>query len=140
MIFGLVLLIFEILAPGTFFLWFGLAALVTALCTFVLDGAPFWNLQAQWIVFVVISIALVIVGRRYMAARHAENDDKTLINERAKQLIGHEAIIVEKISQGVGRIKLDDTTWRVKGTDAPVGTKVKIIGEIGGTMLIVEAI
>ncbi len=135
---GLVLLIVEIFATGTFFLWFAVAALVVGLMTFALGGVGFWGLQAQLIVFVVLSIVLVIIGRKLMANRNVEDSDNPNLNQRTKQIIGREAVLVEAITNGVGRIKLGDTIWRVKGEDAPVGATVKIVGETGGTMLLVE--
>lgn len=138
MVLGLVLLIVEIVATGTFFLWFGIAALFVGLLTFALGGLAFWGLQTQLIVFVILSIVLVIAGRQLMANRKIDDSDNLELNQRAKQNIGREALLVEAISQGVGRIKLGDTIWRVKGKDAPVGAKVKVVGEDGATMLLVE--
>ena len=140
MILGLFLLIMEIIAPGTFFLWFGVAALVIGILTFALGGVAFWGLQTQLIFFVIISVIFVIVGRRLMAKHKFEKHDASHLNERVKQLIGREAILVEGISQGVGRIKVGDSTWRVTGEDAPAGTKVKIVGENSGTTLVVEGV
>lgn len=138
LVLGMILLSVEILVAGTFFLWFGVAGLIVGLLTFALGGTVIWTLQAQLIVFVLLSIALVIAGRRFMSKRVSQESDAPLLNQRAKQIIGREAILVEAISQGVGRIKLGDTIWRVKGEDAPVGAKVKIVGEDGATMLLVE--
>lgn len=138
MVLGLLLLVVEIVAASTFFLWFGLAALIVGLATFVLEGAVFWQWQAQLIAFVVLSIVLVIVGRRYLASRSIMDSDTPHLNQRTKQFIGREVILSEAIAQGVGRIKMGDTIWRVKGEDAPVGTKVKIIGEDSSTVLLVE--
>lgn len=140
MILGLILLVLEITAPGTFFLWFGVAALVIGIATFVLGGAVFWTLQAQLIAFVILSIIFVFVGRRFMTRHKFEDRDASHLNQRTKQLIGREAVLVEEITEGVGRIKIGDTTWRVTGPDIPVGSKVKIIGEGAGTTLKVEAI
>ena len=140
MILGLALLAIEIMASGTFFLWFGVAALVVGLATFALGSLAFWTLQAQLIAFVIISILFVVVGRRLMKRHKFEDNDAPHLNQRTAQLIGLEAVLVEEISQGLGRIKVGDTTWRVTGQDAPVGTKVKVIGEGAGTTLKVEAI
>ena len=135
---GLLLLTVEIVAASTFFLWFGISALVVGLVTFVLGGTDFWSWQAQWIVFVTLSILLVIIGRKYLANRITEESDNPNLNRRATQLIGREAVLIEAISQGIGRIKLGDTIWRVKGSDAPLGSTIKVVGEEGGTLLLVE--
>ncbi len=103
-----------------------------------MGDTDFWTLQAQLITFVVISAAFVIVGRRLMFKHKFEDRDAAHLNQRINQMIGIEAVLIEEISQGVGRIKVGDTTWRVKGQDAPVGTKVKVVGEEAGTTLKVE--
>jgi len=140
MVLGLALLILEIFAPGSFFIWFGVSALIVGLATFVLEGAVFWGWQGQLISFVVLSIILVIVGRRFMAKQKFDVSDAPHLNQRARQVVGREAVLVEAISQGVGRVKLGDTIWRVSGEDAPAGSKVKIVGEKSATMLLVESI
>ena len=140
MILGLILLILEIVAAGTFFLWFGVAALVVGITTFAFGEAGFWTLQAQLITFVFLSIIFVFVGRRLMKRHKFEANDAPNLNQRVQQMIGHEAVLIEEISQGVGRIKIGDTTWQVTGQDAPVGTKVKITGGEAGTMLMVEPV
>ncbi len=137
---GLVLLIVEIVAASTFFLWFGIAAILVGIATFLFGGLAIWSLQAQLIVFVLLSIALVILGRKYMAQHKFDKSDAPNLNQRAKQIIGREAVLIEEISNGVGRVKLGDTVWRVKGSDTPVGSNVRIVGVEGGTMLIVEAV
>lgn len=138
-VFGLVLLIVEIVAASTFFLWFGLAALIVGLMTFVMDGAGFWNLQAQLIAFVLLSVVMVVIGRRFVSRRDTPEVEATLLNRRAQQLIGREAILVGPIAQGVGRVKIGDSLWRVKGSDTPDGAKVVVVGEEDGTVLLVEA-
>ena len=136
---GLVLLIVEIVATSTFFLWFGVAALIVGLLTFALDGSAIWSLQAQLIAFVVLSVVAVVMGRKFVTRRDSPEHDPTLLNRRAKQLIGREAVLVEPIAQGVGRIKIGDSIWRVKGSDTPDGAKVVVVGEEDGTVLLVEA-
>jgi membrane protein implicated in regulation of membrane protease activity len=140
MIMGLILLILEIVVSGTFLLWFGVAALVVGIVTLLMGGMDFWSLQSQWITFVIISIVFVILGRRLMARHKFKEDDAPLLNQRSRRMIGREAILVEAISQGEGRVKLGDSTWRVTGKDAPIGTKVKVTGEASGTVLEVEAL
>ncbi len=138
-VFGLVLLIVEIVAVSTFFLWFGLAALIVGMATFAFDGAVFWSLQAQLISFVMLSVLMVVLGRRFVSRREVPENDTTLLNRRAQQLIGREAVLVGPIAQGVGRVKIGDSVWRVKGADTPDGAKVVVVGEENGTVLLVEA-
>ncbi len=48
---GLVLLILEIMAPGFFFIWFGLAALVTGGLAFLLGSIIGFGWQVQTVLF-----------------------------------------------------------------------------------------
>jgi len=140
MILGLVLLVLEIIVSGTFLLWFGIAALFVGVFTLALADVAFWSLQAQWITFVLLSIIFVFVGKRILTKYKSPQSEELLLNQRSQQMIGREAVLVEAIAQGIGRIEMGDTVWRVTGEDAPVGTKVKITGHSGSTVLIVEAV
>jgi len=140
MILGLVLLLLEILVSGTFLLWFGIAALVVGVFSLALAGVAFWTLQAQWITFVVLSILFVFIGKRILTKYKSEESEQRQLNQRSQRMIGREAILIEAISQGIGRIEMGDTVWRVTGKDAPVGTKVKITGQSGSTVLTVEPV
>ncbi|MFK7903054.1 MAG: NfeD family protein [Nitratireductor sp.] len=138
-IIGFVLIAIEIVAPGTFFLWFGLAAFIVGALHFVfgLDSAIFgW--QAQAILFAILAIALAFIGRKIAARQSAEQTDQPFLNERGANLVGTTAVLSEPISEGYGRAKVGDSTWRVQGADLAKGKRVKVIKVQSGT-LIVEA-
>ena len=42
--------------------------------------------------------------------------------------------IEEPIVNGMGKIKVDDSTWRVNGSDQPAGTTVKVVSVDGSTL------
>ncbi len=50
---GLALLILEVLAPGAFMMWLGLAALAVGIISLMID----WSWQAQFVVFALLSVA-----------------------------------------------------------------------------------
>ncbi|GAB4358125.1 MAG: NfeD family protein [Oricola sp.] len=128
-ILGLILLGLEILAPGIFFLWLGAAALVIGAISLTVWGlgAELWTWQVQVLGFLILSIALAYAGRSWLAARREESDEP-LLNDRVAQLVGRTATLEEPITDGVGRVRLGDTLWRVTGPDLPAGTKVRIRG------------
>ena len=69
-IFGLILLGIEILAPSTFLLWPGLSALVVGLITLVLGvDNTIWPWQAQLLVFLVLSLVIAYFGRQLVRSR-----------------------------------------------------------------------
>ncbi len=131
-IIGLVLLGLEIVLPGTFFLWFGVAAIIVGSAALIFD----WAWQLQLIVFVVLALVLVVVGRRYFSWGNAPPE--SLVNERGDRLIGSTYVLAEPIVDGHGRVRVDDTTWRVVGPDLPSGRRVRVIST-DGALLRVEA-
>ncbi|WP_289036190.1 NfeD family protein [uncultured Roseibium sp.] len=42
------------------------------------------------------------------------------------------------LSQGAGKLSVDDTVWRITGPDLSAGTKIRVT-EIDGARLVVEA-
>lgn len=131
-ILGLLLLGVEVLAPGAFFLWFGIAALlVGALALLVVVS---W--QAQAILFVALALVLVILGRRFYS-RERRPGDQPHLNQRAARLVGGVYPLAEAIANGHGRIRIDDTTWGVSGPDLPSGTRVRVTGYDGAVLKVV---
>ncbi|MBB5703547.1 hypothetical protein FHS76_003454 [Ochrobactrum daejeonense] len=126
LVFGLVLLILELLAPGFFFIWFGLAALVTGALAFLLSSTAGFGWQLQTIVFLVLAVIFVLMGRRIFGSR-GNDADEPLLNRRGEQLVGQRATLTEPIINGRGRIRIYDTTWRIKGPDLPAGTEVRVV-------------
>jgi len=57
--------------------------------------------------------------------------DEPLLNKRAQQYIGRVFTLDEPIVNGVGMVKVDDSSWRITGPDIDAGNKVKVIGEDG---------
>lgn len=126
-IFGLVVLAAEIFLPGVYLMWFGLAAITTGLISLGLWAESFWQWQIQLLVFGFLSLAYVLIARRYLKSG-AQISDQPLLNNREGSLIGRTATLSEAIVEGYGRIKLDDSIWRVEGQDAPIGTRVVVTG------------
>jgi len=42
------------------------------------------------------------------------------------------------IINGIGKIRVDDSTWKIEGADCPAGTRIRVAG-IENTVLKVEA-
>lgn len=139
MILGTVLLALEILTPGVYLLWLGIAAVVTGLLSFLLWEAGFWVWQVQILAFLVLSIVSVIVGRRVFPTTGTADTDQPLLNQREMQLVGRTATLEEPIVEGRGRIRLGDTLWRVNGPDLPVGTRVRVVAATSGELAVEPA-
>ena len=125
MVLGFVLLTLEILVPGVFMLWIGLAALIVGVLSLMFWSAGFWIWQVQILVFLALALACAFTGKKIMGG-HRDDSDQPLLNRRGDQLIGRMATLTEPITDGRGRVKIGDTLWRVSGPDLPAGTKVRV--------------
>ena len=132
LVIGLALLALELLAPFTFFLWLGASALVTAL---VLLIAPETSWQMQFLVFSVLSVASIIVSRRYLVKHQTESEVPNL-NRRAQQYVGKIFTLSEGIEQGVGKIRVDDTYWKVTGPTLDKGAEVRVVAAEGAVFTV----
>ncbi|NVP55695.1 NfeD family protein [Mycoplana rhizolycopersici] len=132
---GIVLLILEVLMPGVFLVWIGIAAIVTGALSLLLWESAWWAWQLQWLVFAALSIVAVLLGRR-LVAKNAQKTDEPFLNLRGQSLIGRTATLQEPITEGRGRIRLDDTFWTVQGPDLPVGTRVRVVSSTGRDLLV----
>jgi inner membrane protein len=130
---GLVLLALEILVPGIFLLWIGIAAIIVGALTLMIGDAAMWSWQLQIVLFLILSLVSAYIGKKVMAKGDGVSDEPFL-NQRAEQLVGRTATLAEPIADGRGRIKLGDTQWRVSGPDLPVGTKVKVVSTDGSEL------
>ena len=128
---GLVLAIAEMLVPGYFLIWLAAAALATALLT----GALGLGLEAGAVTFAVLALAAVAAGRTVMGRRGGAAGDHSL-NNRAAQVVGQAVVVTQAISAGQGRVRLGDSEWLARGSDAPVGTSMRVTA-LEGTVLVV---
>ena len=124
---GFVLLVMEVIAPGVFMLWIGIAALLIGAVSLQLWDAGFWTWQVQVIAFLLLSLVSAYIGKQIAGARTG-NSDQPLLNRRGQQMVGRTATLAEPIREGHGRIQLGDTLWRVSGPDLPAGARVRVTG------------
>jgi len=128
-----VLVLLEVFSPGIFFLWMGIAA---ALVGGLLWLWPEMSWQLQLLLFGLLSIASVVSARMILVRRPIETDEPTL-NRRGEQYLGRVLVLDRAIENGVGRVRVDDTQWRVQGEDCAANTRVRVIG-VDGAVLLVE--
>jgi inner membrane protein len=126
----------EIVAPGVFFIWLGAAAALTGLSALFIPGMG-WEIEA--LIFAVLAVASIVFWRSYMKKNNGKEDPASMLNRRGEQMIGRTAVLSEPIQNGRGKAKIDDTMWRVEGSDLPAGTQIKVIG-VNGAILKVEAL
>lgn len=129
---GLGLLALELLAPGVYLVWVGLAALLTGLLAFVVP------LPAELATFAVLAVGATLLGRRWYRDHPVVTSDP-LLNDRAARLVGEIVTVVEAVDGGRGRVKVGDGVWSARGESAHEGERVRVI-DYDGQMLIVKSL
>jgi membrane protein implicated in regulation of membrane protease activity len=55
-------------------------------------------------------------------------------------MVGTDFYLDEPIVRGYGRMRVGDSSWRVKGADCPAGAKVRVVAVEEGSLLRVEQV
>jgi len=97
---------------------------------------PGMGWEWQILAFAVLSVASIVVGRMYLK-RNPIKTDQPMLNRRGEQYVGRTFTLDENIVNGVGKIRVDDTIWKVNGPDCEAGANVKVTG-VNGMVLLVE--
>lgn len=128
---GLALTLLEVLLPGAFLIWLGVAAVGTGL---VLEVAIL-DFSGQVILFgclAAASITLALVLRRAAP--------KTNVNKPGSGLVGRSALALQ-FEGREGRVRVGDSDWQARLTDGSAlpaaHAKLRIVG-IEGTVLVVS--
>jgi membrane protein implicated in regulation of membrane protease activity len=130
---GVLLCAAEAMAPGMFLLWFGVAAIATGVLLTIVDLSFAWQLLA----FGALAVAAVLAGRQVYGSSERESD-QPFLNRRAEALVGRTFVLAQPIKAGEGRLTVNDTQWRLRGPDMPMGAKVRVVGVEEATFLVVE--
>ena len=131
---GLLLLIAEMVAPGFFLVFVGVAAIATGMFTLLFD----LGLAPQLVLFVVYTALAVLAGKRW-SAQPVHGDVEHSLNDPSRRLIGKTVIVVEAVDEHSGRVRVGDGEWPARGVSAAAGERVKVIG-VDGNCLSVEPV
>ena len=132
---GLVLLIAEVLLPTGFFLiWIGAAALIVGALAWLV---PALGWEAQLVLFGVLSVASFFVWRRFSPGN--PSSDQPALNRRGHSYVGRTFTLEAPIVNGVGKLHVDDSQWRISGADAEAGAQVRVVAVDGATLKVERA-
>lgn len=125
-------LVLEIITPGVFFIWIGIAAFITG----VIDAlAPTTTPATLGMIFAVLAVISACVGRKVMKKKQ---DAPSVLNNRMEQYVGQTFQVYEDVTDGRGKIKVGDTVWPVIASkDIPASVSVKVVA-VRGTAFEVE--
>jgi membrane protein implicated in regulation of membrane protease activity len=91
-----------------------------------------WKGEAA--VFAALSLALVLASWKYVRAQHRPMSDQPNLNQRHLDYVGRRTTLLQALSNGRGKVRIDDSVWDVTGPDLPQGTPVVVIGVAGATL------
>lgn len=133
--FGLILMILELVVPGTFVIWFGFGAVATGIVYAIVP----LSVSGQLATFALCSSVSLCFGffvykRIFGANKEVAQKDKT----GAQKYIGQSFKVTEAIDDDLGKVAVGDTVWLAK-SDHPIakGRRAKVVA-VEGTILIVE--
>lgn len=126
---GLALLILEMLVPGVFMMWLGIAACGAGLLTLAFG----FGFEAQVVTFGVLAAISLAIGLRLRRPRQ-------IVHTEREGLIGRPATAL--VFQGRdGRVRLGNSDWpaRVPPDIAPPDPGARLrVAQVDGTILIVR--
>jgi len=128
---GLLLGVAELVAPGFFLMWLGLAALIVGGLDYFLPI----TVAYQVAMFAILSVLTVFAGKKFLQKNPIETEDAQL-NDRGARLTGEIVTVVEAITNGNGRVKVGDSVWSARGVDAAIGSRVRVTGADGAVLLV----
>lgn len=135
---ALLLIAGEVLAPGFFLLWIGIAAAVMGIVTWILPGL---GVLMQAVLFVILAFASCAFYWKFIRQRLSRGDDPVAatLSRRGDQMIGQRYVLIEAIANGRGKARVGDGQWLVAGPDLPIGTEVEVV-DVDGALLKVRAV
>ncbi|HET6554966.1 MAG TPA: NfeD family protein [Dyella sp.] len=133
-IIALVLIAIEVVLPGYFMLWIGIAAAITGVLVLVAPGLSMLTQAIAFAALAFLSCAAYWYWLRPKLTRDEPGDAR--LNRRGEQQIGQRYVLAEAIVNGRGRAKVGDGLWLVRGPDLPAGSTVEVIGVDGITLLV----
>jgi membrane protein implicated in regulation of membrane protease activity len=129
-----VLAIGEIATLGFFLGPIAIAAVTAAIVALAGGG-----LAVQWIVFIAVSLASLLVLRP-VAKRHLRTPSQLRTGTAA--LVGRPAVVLERVDRDGGQVKLAGEVWSARSYDADEafepGARVEVLKIDGATALVAE--
>lgn len=132
LIFGVVLIGLESLAPIAYLMWFGCAAVIQGFITYVFSIDP----MTQVMLYTMLSVVVTIFGRRFVPINIKQSDQKNM-NRRQDGMIGRKITLTNPIIDGHAQVKVGDSVWNAKGPDSPTGSHMVVVA-VEGVKLILE--
>jgi len=128
LIFGLALIIIELFAWSTFFLWMGVSAMMTGIVSKIM---PDLSWQLELLLFSVLSIVSILLAKKYFPVKTIDNE----LNARATRHVGSSYTVVSNDENGA-KVKVGDSLWLARGCNMQIGQKVRVIDTDSATLIV----
>ncbi|MES0875206.1 NfeD family protein [Sinimarinibacterium thermocellulolyticum] len=130
---GFGLLALEMFLPtGFILLWLGVGAITVGGIAWIVPGMG-W--AVEFVLWGALSVIAVLAWRKFKPLSF--ESERPTLNRRGHAYVGRTFTLGEPMVNGVGKLRIDDSQWRIVGSDAPAGTRVRVV-EVEGTTLKVE--
>jgi len=128
LVFGLALVIVELILWSMFLLWIGASAITISIVFYLY---PEVSAGLQVLSFVLLSAVSTLLAKKYFPVKTV--DDELSIN--AKNHIGKECTVVS-IENNIIKVRLGESLWFAKGCEMSVGQKVRIVDTDLSTLIV----
>ena len=128
LVFGLALVIIELFAWSTFFLWMGVSAMMTGIVSKIM---PDLSWQLELLLFSILSIVSILLAKKYFPVKTIDNE----LNARAARHVGNIYTVVSNDENGA-KVKVGDSLWLAKGCGMQIGQKVKVVDTDSATLIV----
>lgn len=127
----------EVLVPGYFLLWIGIAAGVMGVVVLAL---PQLGMLPQALLFAALAFVSCFAYWKLLRPRiERDAPDAAGLNRRAERLIGQRYVLETAIQNGRGKARVGDSLWLAEGPDLPAGAVVEVVGVDGSTLKVKAA-
>ena len=135
---GIALMVVELIIPGTYLIWFGFAATVVGIMTWLIpDLALIW--QLIWLA--LLSVLFAVIGWRIYGKLIFQKQSNTKYKDLNNPISQMKGKVVEVVSVKGDKIQVSigDTVWLAVSEDkVKVGDKVVITGSPNGVELSIK--
>lgn len=130
LIIGAVLILLELILPGVYLFWLGVAAIAVG---GLLSLLPL-SFIIQILLFAIFSVIALIIGVKIYKGKDQDIETHHLNQVRGAEYIGHIYTLPSDITNNSGRLPLGDSIWNIQGENLPAGTQIRITKVVGNTL------
>jgi membrane protein implicated in regulation of membrane protease activity len=117
-IIGIILFLLEMTAPGIFFLFFALGAIIVGIICLFADGL---SLEWQLLIFSASSVIMLLTLRRYVRKLFSGFSESGDTEKKYDEFVGETVTVVEPIHPPkIGKVELHGSLWKAE-SDEPIG-------------------